>query len=87
MKVRTYTDEQKAEIVKFVSEKLMKSMDVNRHGVGIPLWMNISFILDKFNRGNYYGTISLKMLGTSCADARELDVSHKLYETYTDFNE
>ena len=87
MKVKKYTDKQKAEIVEFITEKLMKSLEVNRHGVGTPLWMNIAFILDKFNKGSYYGTLAIKMLGTSCADARELEVSHKLHEVYTDFNE
>ena len=79
-----YTKDQKAEILKRLNEKLLKSFDVNQYGKGTPLWMNLEFILDNFNQGNYYGTLELKLLGTSCNDIKEKERTHKLMEIYED---
>ena len=46
--------------------------------------MNLLFILDNFNQGNYYGTFELKLLGTSCNDIKEKERTHKLQEIYED---
>jgi len=79
-----YTKEQKEKILKQINEKLLTSFDVNKFGKGTPLWMNLLFILDNFNKGNYYGTFELKLLGTSCNDIKEKERTHKLQEIYED---
>jgi hypothetical protein len=81
-----YDEEQKQEIRDAVLNRLERSFEVNRTGKGTPLWLNIIFMLDLFNRGNYYGTLLLKILGTSCNDVREQDVTHKLSEKYREFD-
>lgn len=80
--VKKYTEEQKEKIKKSVCDALEKSFEINAWGKGTPLWMSILFILKKFNRGNYYGTLEIKILGTSCNDAKEKEVTHKLLELY-----
>ena len=77
-----YTEQQKEEIKKVILEKLDKSFEVNKHGKGTPFWMNICFILDRFNKGNYYGIIEIKVVGTSCNDAKEKEKTHRLQELY-----
>ena len=79
-----YSKEQKEEILRRINEKLLESFEVNKFGKGTPLWMNILFILDNFNKGNYYGTFELKLLGTSCNDIKEKERTHKLQELYED---
>ena len=80
MNVQDYSQEQKEKINSRVLEALEKSFQVNRYGKGTPFWMNLLFILERFNRGNYYGTLELKILGTSCNDAKEKERTHKLQE-------
>ena len=82
MQVKEYTEEQKKAIKRRLIDRLEKSFEVNKYGKGTPMWMNLYFLLDKFNKGNYYGTIELKILGTSCNDAKEKDITHKLMEIY-----
>ena len=82
MQIKEYTEEQKEAIKHKLCERLDKSFDVNKYGKGTPFWMNLFFILDKFNKGNYYGSIELKILGTSCNDAKETERTHKLMEIY-----
>lgn len=84
MNVPEYTLDQQAKIEKLILVKLRKSFSINKFGKGTPLWMNIAFLLDTFNRGNHYGTIEVKILGTSCNDAREREITHKLLEIYRD---
>lgn len=79
-----YTEEQKAEIKKRVNQALYKSLEVNKYGQGCPMWMNILFLLDRFNSGKYYGTIEIKVLGTSVNDAKEKEKTHKMREIYPD---
>lgn len=77
-----YTEKQKEQIKKEICEKIDRSFEVNKHGKGSPMWMNLCFLLDKFNRGNYYGVIEVKIVGTSCNDAKEKDRTHRLREIY-----
>jgi len=79
-----YTEEQKKEIKKKVEQALYKSFDVNKFGQGCPMWMNILFLLEQFNSGKYYGTIEIKILGTSVNDAREKEKTHKMREIFVD---
>ena len=82
MKLRAYTPKEKEKIKTFLCELLDKSFEVNKHGNSPPLWMSLAFILEKFNTGNFYGTISIKVIGTSVNDAKEVDRTHKLVEYY-----
>ncbi len=82
--IREYTTVQREKIKAQIMEEMEKSFDVNKFGKGTPIWMSILFILRKFNRGNYYGTFEFKVLGTSCNDVKEKDVTHKLQEMFED---
>jgi len=82
--IREYTPDQRDVIKTQVMGELERAFDVNKFGKGTPVWMSILFILKKFNRGNYYGTFELKVLGTSCNDVREREVTHKLQEIFDD---
>ena len=77
-----YNEDQKEEIRKELLKKLDKSFEVNKHGKGTPFWMNLFFTLDRFNRGNYYGTLEIKIVGTSCNDVKEKERTHRLQEVY-----
>jgi len=81
-----YTEEQKQEIRELLLARLERSFETNKHGKGTPFWLNVLFMFDLFNRGNYYGTMILKILGTSCNDVREGEVTHKLSEKYSDLD-
>ena len=82
MSTLKYNKEQQEKIEQLVLTKLRKSFDINSYGRGTPLWMNICFLLDRFNKGNFYGSILIKVLGTSCNDVKETEVTHKLLEIY-----
>jgi hypothetical protein len=80
MNVQDYNQEQREVIKDKLLKAIEKSFEVNKYGKGTPFWMNLLFVLDRFNRGNYYGTLELKILGTSCNDVKEKERTHKLQE-------
>ena len=82
MNVKEYTPEEREKIKAKINEELDKAFDVNRYGKGTPLWMNLLFLLRRFNKGNYYGTLELKVLGTSCNDIKERERTFKLLEIF-----
>ena len=82
MNVKEYTPEEREKIKAKIIEELDKAFDVNRYGKGTPLWMNLLFLLRRFNKGNYYGTLELKVLGTSCNDIKEKERTFKLLELF-----
>ena len=82
MNITDYTPEQKEQIKQRLIEAIDKSFDVNKFGKGTPFWMSLLFILERFNKGNYYGSLELKILGTSANDVKEKDRTHKLLEKY-----
>ena len=84
MNITDYTPEQREKIKNRVMEALDRSFDVNKFGKGTPLWMSLLFILERFNEGNYYGSLELKILGTSANDIKEKERTHKLLEQYVE---
>tara|TARA_B100000902_G_C26786393_1_gene657620 strand:+ start:179 stop:436 length:258 start_codon:yes stop_codon:yes gene_type:complete len=82
MNITDYTPEQREKIKARIMEALDKSFEVNKFGKGTPLWMSLLFILERFNKGNYYGSLELKILGTSANDIKEKERTHKLLEQY-----
>ena len=84
MNITDYTPEQKEQIKQRLIEAIDKSFDVNKFGKGTPFWMSLLFILERFNKGNYYGSLELKILGTSANDVKEKDRTHKLLEKYVE---
>lgn len=77
-----YNSAQREEIKRQILKALDESFEVNKHGKGTPMWQNILFLLDKFNQGNYYGIIEIKIVGTSANDAKEKERTHRLQEIY-----
>lgn len=62
-------------------EELKKAIKINEQSPsdsGIDLLRALIFILQKYNTGNYYGTIALKITGTMIQNPRELEVTHRL---------
>jgi len=84
MNISDYTPEQKEKIKQRLNEAIDKSFEVNKFGKGTPFWMSLLFILERFNKGNYYGSLELKILGTSANDVKEKDRTHKLLEKYVE---
>ena len=84
--MKEYTPEELEHIKATVLKRLDRALEVNSFAQAntTPIWMNLLFILDKFNTAGYYGTISVKIQGTYCGDARETEVTHKLKENYED---
>jgi len=79
-----YSEKAKKNIRKSIMDELDKSFEINKFGKGTPFWMSILFILKRFNRGNYYGTLEFKILGTSCNDVKEKERTFKLMEVFED---
>ena len=84
MNITDYTPEQKEKIKQRLNEAIDKSFEVNKFGKGTPFWMSLLFIMERFNKGNYYGSLELKILGTSANDVKEKDRTHKLLEKYVE---
>lgn len=82
--MKTYTPQEQEQIEDIIIKELRKSFGINQYGQGTPFWMNVLFLLRKFNQGNYYGSVLMKILGTSCQDAKEVEVTHKLKELFND---
>jgi hypothetical protein len=83
--MKQYTLAEKERIKSLISAQIEQSFLTNQSGAGTPFWMNVLFLLEKFNQGgNYYGTVAIKIMGTSCQNAKELEVTHKLIERYED---
>lgn len=62
-------------------EELKKAIKINEQSPkdsGIDLLRALIFVLQKYNSGNYYGTIALKFTGTMIQNPRELEVTHRL---------
>ena len=79
-----YSEKAKKNIRKSIMDELDKSFEINKFGKGTPFCMSILFILKRFNRGNYYGTLEVKILGTSCNDVKEKERTFKLMEVFED---
>lgn len=73
------SEARKKAILDITVKKLEKSMTTNGIATsGIEPWRAINFLLDRFNKGNYYGTISIKVTGTSMHNPKEQEVTHKI---------
>jgi hypothetical protein len=79
-----YSEKAKKSIIKSIVDELERSFDVNKFGKGTPFWMSLLFLIKRFNRGNYYGTLEFKILGTSCNDVKEKERTFKLMEVFED---
>lgn len=68
-------------IRKKLSKALDKAVKLNEKATpdtGIDLCRALLFILDKYNKGNYYGTVALKFTGLTVQNPREVEVTHRL---------
>jgi len=68
-----------------ILEELRTSMDLEADPMSKPMWANILFMLRKFNKGNFFGTFQIKVLGTSIRDIRVVDRSYKMEDELSDF--
>ena len=66
-------------------EELKKALALNRQcpiDKGIPLYKALIFLLERYNDGDYYGTIGIKFSGTIVQNPKEVDVTHRLETAY-----
>ena len=69
------------ELIKNLMETLEKSIELNEKATpdtGVDLTRALIFMLEKYNTGNYFGTIALKFTGLTVQNPRELEVTHRL---------
>lgn len=63
--------------------KLKQAEQIHNNNLeGIEPHKVILFILDKYLRGNYYGTISVKISGDTVQNPKEVEVSYRLENRY-----
>jgi hypothetical protein len=68
-----YTDEDMDRILDEVNKKLVIAMD--REAItpsSTPIWANIMLLLDKFNEGNFYGTLAVR-ISDNCMENMKID--------------
>ena len=72
-----YTDEQKRFLYSVFCEKLEKALDNENLGNAfldgrddgnVPIWKNLCFMLDKYNSGEFFGSLAFKVIGFKCSD-------------------
>ena len=78
------TPAQQAKVEALLLKKFRKAISMNNNGDGAPCWKNIFFILDMLGRGDFYGTLVLKVLGCVCKDVRVTDRTFRVNEMYRD---
>ncbi len=64
--------------------KFDKACRMNASGTGTPVWKSIFFILDHLARGDFYGSIVLKILGCVVKDPKVVERTFKVDEMYRD---
>ena len=77
-----FSDEEKLRVKKEVIEKLNKSFEVNSAGDGVPFYKAILHLLDIFNLGNFYGCITIKLMGPKLKSITHDSVSIRLDTDY-----
>lgn len=56
-----YTDKQKQIILNFLTDRLKESVDDGVEDRGVPLWLNILFLLDKVRDPHFSGIVTVKI--------------------------
>jgi len=73
-----------ARIRRLILIKLDRAMKMNSSGTGTPAWKSIFFLLDHIARGDFYGTIAIRILGTVVKDPKYIERTFKVDEMYGD---
>lgn len=76
--------EQREIIIRRLLLKFDKVLRMNANGTGTPAWKSIFFLLDHLSRGDFYGTIQMKVLGCVVKDPRIVERTFKVEEMYRD---
>lgn len=68
----------KEEIIDVISKELERSFSLEPKGMErnagcVPVWMNVLYILKRYNNGNTRGVFSIKIAGTDCFGFRIVD--------------
>ena len=76
------SDAEKLKIKNDILEKLNESFKVNNVSSRTPFYKAILHIMDKFNEGDFYGTISIRINGPEIKFIHHEDVSIRLDSEY-----
>ncbi|HLD98277.1 MAG TPA: hypothetical protein VI815_03045 [Candidatus Nanoarchaeia archaeon] len=70
-------------IIELLRPMIERAISINEDTPsGIEIHKPIAFLLEKFNTGKYYGTIEMKITGTSIHNPTENNVTHRLDMSY-----
>ena len=80
-----YNNEQKKEIFSHILAKLNTALDCENPEVDVSIiWKNILFLLDYYNSEEFFGVLSIKILGQRMWDIKEEERTYKLAAHYLD---
>lgn len=66
-------------LTNLITEELKKAEEIHKTDkTTIEPHKAILFFLKKYNTGNYYGTIAIKVTGTQVQNPKEQEVTHRL---------
>jgi len=83
-----YNKEQRKEIFTQICGRLDIALDKeSMEDNTVPIWKNILFILDTYNEGDFFGVISLKILGYRMWDAEFSRRTFNIKATYNRIEE
>ena len=68
-----------------INKELKKSMELRSDPASQPLWACILFLLKRYNKGNFFGTFHLQVLGTTVRNPRIVDQSFKVEDELSEF--
>jgi len=71
-------------IKKEVLKRLDKTLDNNLDPTGVPVWLNIIYLLDIYNSGSFYGWLTVRMNGNSMGNFKIQEQTKKLEIEYID---
>lgn len=81
------TEEQKKAIREQALLKLERLFRMNANGTGTPAWKSLFFLMDHMSRGDFFGTIQVKILGCVVKDPRYVERTFKLDDMYRDIEQ
>ena len=70
-------------IEKLVCQELRKSFE-REVGGGVPMWSNILYLLQVYNRGDFIGNLSLRIVGNMAYDVRIHEQEIQMEEHFLD---
>ncbi|KKW10800.1 MAG: hypothetical protein UY48_C0030G0007 [Candidatus Gottesmanbacteria bacterium GW2011_GWB1_49_7] len=74
--------DQQRHVTRALLLKFQRALKMNINGTGTPVWKSVFFILDHLARGDFYGTIELRIMGCTVKDPRIVERTYKVDDMY-----